>query len=131
MRIGIGISGDLRDRIQRTLGRRVIAKYAVAFAHLFQGANRVRFRTGAMPHLLTLHKKCVPVIVVGIRGENPVVSLSSRSRHRSLGVGSNIHADTQKAKQNVGVRPSRGWHAEAGADGNISSKMKYPFYFLT
>jgi len=71
------------------------------------------------------------VIVVGVGGEDPVVSLGSRSRHRSLGVGSNIHADTQKAKQNVGVR--RFWPGLAGKGPIAKSapEFEYLFYFLS
>src|SRR6266704_5917627 len=84
MRVRVRISRDLRNRVQSSLRGRVIAKYPVALAHLFQRANRIGLRPGAVPHLLALYEKRVPVIVVRVGGEDPVVSLGSRCRHRGF-----------------------------------------------
>src|SRR5882762_1215599 len=84
MWIGVGISRDFGNRIQRALRGRVIAQYTVAFAHLLQGANRVRLRPGTVPHLLALYEEGVPVILVRVGAEDPVVSFGSRGRHRGF-----------------------------------------------
>src|SRR5207244_8332221 len=80
---GILITRHFCDIIKRALRRGVVAQYAVALAHLLQGANRVGFRAGPMPHFLTLHKKGVPMVVVWVCSEDPVVASSCRSRHRT------------------------------------------------
>src|ERR1700746_2030458 len=84
VRVGVGISRDLRDGIQCPFRGRVVAKYSVALAYLFQGANCVRLGPRSMPHLLAFYEKRVPVIVVRVGAEDPVMSLNSRCRHRGF-----------------------------------------------
>src|SRR5258708_39823361 len=60
-----------------------------------------------MPHFLTLYEKSVPMVVVWVGAEDPVVSLRCRYRHRGFRVGSNIHAGIQKAQQNMRVKRNR------------------------
>jgi hypothetical protein len=62
----------------------MIAKYPVALAHLLQGADRVRLRPRTVPHLFALNEEGVPVIVVWVSAEEPIVSLGSRGRHRGF-----------------------------------------------
>src|SRR5713101_7021651 len=82
-----------------------------------------------VPHFLTLYEKSVPVIVVRVCAEDPVVSLNSRYRHRGFRVGSNIHAGTQKAKQNMRVRRNRACQAGTRSSGYISAKsIQLPHY---
>src|SRR6266478_1674386 len=76
-----------------------------------------------MPHFLTLYEKSVPMVVVWVSAEDPVVSLRSRYRHRGFRVGSNIHAGTQKAKQNMRVRRNKAWQLRTGPNGNISANQ--------
>src|SRR5258708_32706180 len=73
-----------------------------------------------MPHFLTLYEKSVPMVVVWVGAEDPVVSLRSRYRHRGFRVGSNIHAGTPQAKQNMRVRRNRAWQGRTGPSGFIS-----------
>src|SRR5450631_2209641 len=56
-----------------------------------------------MPHFLALNEKRVPMEVVRVNAEDPVVSLRGRNRHRGFESASNIHAAGQKAKQNMRV----------------------------
>src|SRR5882762_11084523 len=84
VRVRVGVPCDFGDRIQRSLRGRVVAQYPVALAHLSQGANCVGLGPGAVPHLLALYEKSVPVIVVRVGAEDPVVSLRSRYRHRGF-----------------------------------------------
>src|SRR5260370_20722538 len=72
-----------------------------------------------MPHFLTLYEKSGPMVVVWVGAENPVVSLRCRYRHRGFRVGSNIHAGTQKAKQNMRVRRNRARQVSTDPNGNI------------
>src|SRR6266481_1599440 len=60
-----------------------------------------------MPHFLAFYEKSVPMVVVWVGAEEPVVSLSCRYRHRGFRVGSNIHAGIQKAQQNMRVTRNR------------------------
>src|SRR5215475_15658732 len=121
MRIGIRIAGHFRDGIKSPLGRRVIAEDPVPFSYLFEGANRVGLGPGAMPHLLALNKKRVPVIVVRVCGEDPVVSSRCLRRHLEK-FGGTIHAMTGKAKQNVRVRESGKEASGAGFQSGGKSK---------
>ena len=82
VRIGIRIARNLGDRIQRALRRRVVAQHAIALAHLFEGPDGVRLGPRPVPHLFAFYEKRVPVIVVRVRGEDPVASLSSCCCHR-------------------------------------------------
>jgi len=56
VRIGIRIAGNFRKRVQRALGRGMIAEHAIAAAHLFELSQSVLPAAGAAPHLFTLNK---------------------------------------------------------------------------
>src|ERR1700722_4910501 len=103
MRVRIRVAGNFGDGVQRPFRGRVVAQYPVALAHLLESANGVGFGTGTVPHLLTLHERRVPMVVVRVGAENPVMSLRGRNCHRGLESGSNIHGRSQKAKQNMRV----------------------------
>jgi hypothetical protein len=61
-----------------------------------------------MPHLFALNEKRIPMIVVWVCGEDPIVSSRSGYRHLEKKFGGTIHAMTCKAKQNMRVRRSKG-----------------------
>jgi hypothetical protein len=81
VRIGIGVSGDFGDGIQRAFRRRVVAQDPVALAYLLQAADGIRLARRPVPHLLALNEERIPVVVVRVGTENPVVSLNGRKRH--------------------------------------------------
>src|SRR5579859_5193806 len=84
VRIGVGIARYVRDGIQGALRRGVIAEDAVTFSDPFQSTDRVGFRLGSVPHFLAFNEKRVPVVVVRVGAEYPIVTLRSRSCHRGL-----------------------------------------------
>src|SRR6266853_6382551 len=82
-----------------------------------------------MPHFLAFYEKSVPMVVVWVGAEEPVVSLSCRYRHRGFLCGSNIHAGIQKAKQNMRVRRNRTYHVGTRPSGYILAKsIQLPYY---
>src|SRR5262245_46656925 len=81
MWIGIGVASDFGNGIEGTVWGGVVAKHAIAPTYLFQRADRVRLGARTVRHLLAFNEKCVPMIVVRVCGENPVVSSRSRCRH--------------------------------------------------
>jgi len=103
MWVGVRIACNLRDGIKGALRRLVIAQHPVSLANLLQRADGVGFGPGTMPHFLAFNEKRVPMIVMRVGAEDPVVSLRGRNRHRGFRVGSNIHASEQKTKQNMRV----------------------------
>src|SRR5690242_1469301 len=84
MRIRVRVPCDFRDRIEHPFRRGVVAQHAVAFSREFESTNGIWFGLRAMPHFLPLHEERVPVVVVGVGAEDPVVSLRSRSCHRGF-----------------------------------------------
>src|SRR2546425_12918029 len=82
-----------------------------------------------MPHFLTLYEKSVPMVVVWVGGEDPVVSLRSRYRHRGFRVGSNIHAGMQEAKQNMRVRRNWAWQVKRGPQWVYFGKISITVLF--
>src|SRR6266852_2733155 len=83
VRVRIGIASDFRDRIKGALRRRVVTEHAVAFLHLLQSAHRVRFGARPMPHLFPFNEKSVPVVMMRVGAEDPIMScLRGRSGHR-------------------------------------------------
>src|SRR5690349_1568775 len=102
MWIGIRITGYFRNGVQRPLRRRVIAQHPVALTDLFQRSDGIRLARSPVPHFLSFYEKCVPVVVVRVGAENPVMSLRGRECHLDFR-RSTIHARVQKAKQNVAL----------------------------
>src|SRR6202011_5709002 len=84
VRIRVGVSGDFGDRGKRPFRGRVVAQHAVALTQLLEGANGGGFAFGAGVHLLTLYEKRIPVVVVRVGAEDPVVSLRGRKCHRGF-----------------------------------------------
>src|SRR5262249_29117272 len=82
--IGIWVTRNFRNGIERALGRSVIAQHAVARAHLLERTNGISPRPCSVPHFLAFYEKGVPVIVVRVGAEDPIVSCSSWYRHRDL-----------------------------------------------
>src|ERR1700730_19425982 len=117
VRIPTRVPRHFRNGIERALRCRVVAQYAVALAHLFQCADRVRFPSGAVPHFLALYEKRVPVVVVWVGAKDPVVSLRGRNCHRGFESALYIGYD-EKAKQNVRVSAfSKEFSPETGKNG--------------
>src|SRR5207249_6572240 len=85
-----------------------VAQHAVAFAHLFERADGVRLGPRPMPHLFSFYEKRVPVIVVRVRAEDPIVSLNRSYRHSGLEPAELYTLVFKKRNKNVGVNPRKG-----------------------
>src|ERR1700722_3126306 len=87
MRIRIRIARHLRDRVQRPFRRRVVAQHPVTLAHLLERTDSVSLAGRPMPHFLTLYEQRIPMIVVRVGTEDPVMSVRGRKRHRIFETG--------------------------------------------
>src|ERR1700722_390611 len=98
--IRVRIARHFGDGIQRTLRSRVVTEHPVTLADLFQSSDGILLAIRAVPHLLALHEECVPVVVVRVCAEDPVVSLGSRKRHRIYELAESALYTGPKEKRN-------------------------------
>src|SRR5215813_5561397 len=85
VRVRVGVPCHFGNGIEGAFGGGVVAQHAIPALHLLERTNSVGFRTRTVPHLLALHEKCVPVVVMRVGAEDPIVScVRSRSRHLHL-----------------------------------------------
>src|SRR5487761_250751 len=95
VRIGIRIARHFGNRVERVLGFAVVAKRAVAAAHLLELPQRVGLVAGVPPHLLPFYEKSVPVIDARVNGQQPLMRSGDRTSH-GLAVTGELYMDVRE-----------------------------------
>jgi len=90
VRIGIRIPRHFRQRIESAFGSGVITKHAISAPHLLELPQGIGPYSGAAPHLLALNEQRVPVIIVGVNAEQPMVAFGLRAASVRCGAGQGL-----------------------------------------
>ena len=65
----------------------MITEHAIAAAHLLESPQSIRPRTRAAPHLFALNEQSVPVVIVWIDAEQPMVAFRFGAANVRSGAG--------------------------------------------